>query len=188
MRVIQNALSVRRSCPRPWGDGSKLGNPAQADFIIIIGREIWDGRTLAGRYTAIRPPSPNPEPGLGRESSGPDWGLKGFSDEEATKCSRSWACPNRHLCCSLQQGAGACKTAKRMGWDLNPRAAFATAGFQDRCIQPLCHPSGFRGCIVRRVLAEVYRACRPGRRTVAAGKPPPPASGRGGFDCFPRIF
>ena len=117
MRVIQNALSVRRSCPRPWEDGSKVGNPAQPDFIIIIGREIWDGRTLAGRYTAIRPPSPNPEPGLGRESSGPDWGLKGFSDEEATKCSRSWACPNRHLCCSLQQGAGACKTAKRMGWD-----------------------------------------------------------------------
>ena len=80
---------------------------------------------------------------------------------------------------------------QRMGWDLNPRAAFATAGFQDRCIQPLCHPSGFHSfsrTIVCRVLAEVYRACRPGRRTVAADKPPPPASGRGGFDCFPLIF
>ena len=30
----------------------------------------------------------------------------------------------------------------RMGWDLNPRLAFTNAGFQDRCIKPLCHPSG----------------------------------------------
>ena len=30
---------------------------------------------------------------------------------------------------------------KRMGWDSNPRTTFAVAGFQDRCIQPLCHPS-----------------------------------------------
>ena len=33
------------------------------------------------------------------------------------------------------------KTPKRTGWDSNPRAAFTTAGFQDRCIRPLCHPS-----------------------------------------------
>jgi hypothetical protein len=31
-------------------------------------------------------PSPNLEPGLMRESSCPLWGLKGFSDEEATQC------------------------------------------------------------------------------------------------------
>ena len=30
-------------------------------------------------------PSPNPEPGLVRESSCPGWGWKGFSDEEATQ-------------------------------------------------------------------------------------------------------
>jgi hypothetical protein len=30
----------------------------------------------------------------------------------------------------------------RRGWDLNPRGALTPAGFQDRCIQPLCHPSG----------------------------------------------
>jgi hypothetical protein len=30
---------------------------------------------------------------------------------------------------------------RRMGWDSNPRATCAAAGFQDRCIQPLCHPS-----------------------------------------------
>ena len=29
----------------------------------------------------------------------------------------------------------------RMGWDLNPRDACAPAGFQDRCLQPLGHPS-----------------------------------------------
>ena len=29
----------------------------------------------------------------------------------------------------------------RMGWDSNPRWALTHAGFQDRCIQPLCHPS-----------------------------------------------
>ncbi len=27
--------------------------------------------------------------------------------------------------------------------DSNPRGAFTPGGFQDRCIQPLCHPSGF---------------------------------------------
>ena len=31
-------------------------------------------------------PSPNPDPGLVRESSCPWWGWKGFSDEEATQC------------------------------------------------------------------------------------------------------
>jgi hypothetical protein len=31
-------------------------------------------------------PSPNLDPGLVRESSCPYWGLKGFSDEEATQC------------------------------------------------------------------------------------------------------
>ena len=41
-------------------------------------------------------------------------------------------------CISLPDDA---ETAKRMGWDSNPRATFAAAGFQDRCIQPLCHPS-----------------------------------------------
>src|SRR5690349_1653758 len=28
-----------------------------------------------------------------------------------------------------------------MGWDSNPRWAFAHAGFQDRCLKPLGHPS-----------------------------------------------
>ena len=29
----------------------------------------------------------------------------------------------------------------RKGWDSNPRETYASAGFQDRCIRPLCHPS-----------------------------------------------
>ena len=29
----------------------------------------------------------------------------------------------------------------RMGWDSNPRGACTPAGFQDRCLQPLGHPS-----------------------------------------------
>ncbi len=32
------------------------------------------------------------------------------------------------------------------GWDSNPRRAFTLAGFQDQCIQPLCHPSGDLNC------------------------------------------
>ena len=30
----------------------------------------------------------------------------------------------------------------RRRWDSNPRYAFTYAGFQDRCIRPLCHSSG----------------------------------------------
>src|SRR5262249_10688646 len=29
----------------------------------------------------------------------------------------------------------------RKGWDSNPRVSCPTAGFQDRCLQPLGHPS-----------------------------------------------
>ena len=29
----------------------------------------------------------------------------------------------------------------RMGWDSNPRDALTPAGFQDRCLKPLGHPS-----------------------------------------------
>lgn len=41
----------------------------------------------------------------------------------------------------------------RRGWDLNPRYACTHAGFQDRCIQPLCHLSRCRN--------EGQWACRP---------------------------
>ena len=32
-------------------------------------------------------------------------------------------------------------TSWRRGWDSNPRATLAAADFQDRCLQPLGHPS-----------------------------------------------
>ena len=50
----------------------------------------------------------------------------------------------------------------RTGWDSNPRAAFATAGFQDRCIQPLCHPSRGRRAPEHRATAPILPP-RPGR-------------------------
>lgn len=40
---------------RALGYGSKVGNQAQAGFSIVIGREIWDEFTLAGRCTANCP-------------------------------------------------------------------------------------------------------------------------------------
>jgi hypothetical protein len=33
------------------------------------------------------------------------------------------------------------RTRVRRGWDSNPRGTFIPAGFQDRCLQPLGHPS-----------------------------------------------
>ena len=38
------------------------------------------------RAHPVLTPSPNLDPDLVRESSCPDWGWKGFSDEEATQC------------------------------------------------------------------------------------------------------
>jgi hypothetical protein len=43
----------------------------------------------------------------------------------------------------------------RRGWDSNPRTGCPVAGFQDRCFQPLSHPSGFDS-------RQVARACRIG--------------------------
>ena len=42
----------------------------------------------------------------------------------------------------------ASETLERRGWDSNPRGTFIPAGFQDRCLQPLRHPS------------RIYRICR----------------------------
>lgn len=38
----------------------------------------------------------------------------------------------------------------RMGWDSNPRYALTHAGFQDRCLKPLGHPSGEKPYCVKR--------------------------------------
>ncbi|NBR62369.1 MAG: hypothetical protein EBT86_12205, partial [Actinobacteria bacterium] len=55
----------------------------------IVERELRSRLESAGAVVTEGPkarltPSPNPEPGLVRESSCPGWGWKGFSDEEAT--------------------------------------------------------------------------------------------------------
>jgi len=46
---------------------------------------LWRYASRLGVAETVETPSPNPEPGLVRESSCPDWGWKGFSDEEATQ-------------------------------------------------------------------------------------------------------
>jgi hypothetical protein len=83
--------------------------------------------------------------GLGRETINP-----------STDCLRDFA--EHHLnSWTTNRGTGATfgtsprhngtertpRTAWRRGWDSNPRGPFRPNGFQDRRIQPLCHPSGF---------------------------------------------
>ncbi len=41
----------------------------------------------------------------------------------------------------MEKKDGAAIKKKRRGRDLNPGTGFPVSGFQDRCIQPLCHPS-----------------------------------------------
>ena len=50
--------------------------------ILVMLEGLGSGAFAAENMT----PSPNPEPGLVRESSCLDRGWKGFSDEEATQC------------------------------------------------------------------------------------------------------
>src|SRR6188768_602142 len=62
----------------------------------------------------------------------------------------------------------------RMGRDSNPRDACASAGFQDRCLQPLGHPSTTvlsatieelpPGCNRRWTITASTRPCEVGRR------------------------
>ena len=41
-----------------------------------------------------------------------------------------------------------------MGWDSNPRGACTPAGFQDRCLQPLGHPSLYIISVIYCVAAQ----------------------------------
>ena len=52
-------------------------------------------------------------------------------------------CPQRQRALSEPRRKSPLNTATRVrrGWDSNPRATYAAAGFQDRCLQPLGHPS-----------------------------------------------
>src|SRR5665811_385136 len=65
---------------------------------------------------------------------------------------------------------------RRRGRDSNPRDAIKTpAGFQDRCIQPLCHPSGGPLSVsaqpVPRQPTRPRRARRPGRDVALWARP-----------------
>jgi 5-carboxymethyl-2-hydroxymuconate isomerase len=66
-----------------------LGNHGNdhRDFKLASKLSSMEGAVIEVRSpSGKRTPSPNLDPGLVRESSCPYWGLKGFSDEEATQC------------------------------------------------------------------------------------------------------
>ena len=52
----------------------------------------------------------------------------------------------------------------RREWDSNPRWACAHAGFQDRCLKPLGHPS--RRAVRARVTSPTRRTIRPRRGSI----------------------
>jgi hypothetical protein len=51
----------------------------------------------------------------------------------------------------------------RKGWDSNPRYPCRHAGFQDRCLKPLGHPSVF-------AVQRLSRGEGPGKASIAAGR------------------
>ena len=59
----------------------------------------------------------------------------------------------------------------RMGWDSNPRGARTPAGFQDRCLQPLGHPSDFDIRELRQVAGVIQDHMIPGRARGPAADP-----------------
>jgi site-specific DNA recombinase len=54
-------------------------------------------------------------------------------------CSGHWPPPQAQS--QLLPGVRSSVLKWRMGWDSNPREACTPAGFQDRCLKPLGHPS-----------------------------------------------
>ncbi len=55
--------------------------------------------------------------------------------------------------------------AERRGRDSNPRSACTDSGFQDRCIRPLCHPSGPSMMTARRPWRAGDRTCSTASRS-----------------------
>lgn len=56
----------------------------------------------------------------------------------------------------------------RMGWDSNPRDAFTSAGFQDRCLQPLGHPSSLYSNYRNVNLASSFLSCEFAQESVGS--------------------
>jgi len=67
--------------PAGAGKGSRMKKRRSAEQIVGLLRQA---DVDLGK--SVITPSPNPDPGLVRESLCPWRGLKGFSDEEATQC------------------------------------------------------------------------------------------------------
>ena len=104
---------------------------------------------LDSRLVSVTPPgSVEPESrGLG---AGPVCGLKSTPPPQRGTCStrkRGASSGGRHCRPAARKSGFRSKTGhpldarERRGWDSNPRCPFRHAGFQDRCIQPLCHLS-----------------------------------------------
>ena len=77
--------------------------------------------------------------------------------------------------CGLDFSAS--ETRWRRGWDSNPRGTFIPAGFQDRCLQPLGHPSSgsfriYRICGDCATICASAAAIRAGAAEIAARASP----------------
>ena len=62
------------------------------------------------------------------------------------------------------------KAPRRSGRDSNPRYTFVYAGFQDRCIQPLCHPTDATQRVSRPLPAVASRAVKPNSLSAAPAR------------------
>jgi hypothetical protein len=95
-----------------------------------------------GCAPARQEPRPSGSRILGQEAR---WMSRHFG---ALQCSRDlgqdgrWSSKNETLTTTQKGPMGPLKWWRE--WDSNPRATRVAAGFQDRCIQPLCHLSGKR--------------------------------------------
>jgi hypothetical protein len=76
---FRSPSSVRMKCFNLLANDPTLYT---AKNLVATNADIWTRYWGDDEVT----PSPNLDPGLVRESSCPYWGLKGFSDEEATQC------------------------------------------------------------------------------------------------------
>ncbi len=61
----------------------------------------------------------------------------------------------------------------RKGWDSNPRRHHCLGGFQDRCLKPLGHPSGFPCCMLE--AAALFKKLKKASVAARAGTVDDPA-------------
>ena len=141
-----------------------VGRPVRGVHVGLVNHIVWhhlrDAVDVGGRVSGVvaaldprlvsetPPGSVEPESrGLG---AGPVCGLKSTPPPQRGTCStreRGASSGGRHCLPAARKSGFRSKTGhpqdarERRGWDSNPRCPFRHAGFQDRCIQPLCHLS-----------------------------------------------